>query len=186
MFSQNVLFHAQVKKFFTSLKSHVPSLRYAALFLSISWNLKPNLKSVTSWWALAQREGSFWIYIFNHKLLDHETLFSVKIKKLVHCRLRAKFWQKMVLQRTQSFLWKFFFFSRFWVFPRLPSFSILDIGQNQKLGSLGNFHFFYLLPFGVNLGNFFVAYKSRATIKGRKILTYKREHQVDQGYEKFI
>ena len=36
MFSQNVAFHAQVKKFFTSLKSHVPPLRHAALFFRIS------------------------------------------------------------------------------------------------------------------------------------------------------
>ena len=48
MFSQNIIFHDQVKKFFTSLKSHFPSLKYAALFLGISWNLKPNLKSARS------------------------------------------------------------------------------------------------------------------------------------------
>ena len=59
MIFQNVLFHAQVAKYFTSLKSHVPPLRHAALFLSISWNLK----SVTSWWALALKEGVF-IYMY--------------------------------------------------------------------------------------------------------------------------
>ena len=34
MFPQNVLFHAQFMKFSTSLKSHVPSLRHANLFLN--------------------------------------------------------------------------------------------------------------------------------------------------------
>ena len=33
----------------------------------------------------------------------------------------------------------------------ISEFSILDIGQNRKLGNLGKFHLFYLLPFGVNL-----------------------------------
>ena len=55
MFPQNVLFHAQFTKFSTSLKSHVPPLRHAALFFSISWNLK----SVMSWSALALQEGLF-------------------------------------------------------------------------------------------------------------------------------
>ena len=33
------------------------------------------------------------------KYRENETLFSLQIKKLVHCRLRAKLWQKIVLQR---------------------------------------------------------------------------------------
>ena len=48
VFSQNFIFHAQVKKFFISLKNHALASRYVALFLSISYNVKPNLKSVTS------------------------------------------------------------------------------------------------------------------------------------------
>ena len=59
LLSHSVLFHAQFTKFSTSLKIHVPPLRHAALFLSISWNLK----SVTSWWALALKEGLF-IYMY--------------------------------------------------------------------------------------------------------------------------
>ena len=40
MFSQNLLFHAQVTKFFTSLKSHVSPLRHAAFSVSHEiWNL---------------------------------------------------------------------------------------------------------------------------------------------------
>ena len=35
-FSENVIFHAKVKRFFTLFKSHVPPLRHAAVFLSIS------------------------------------------------------------------------------------------------------------------------------------------------------
>ena len=45
IFSQNALFNAQVAKFFASLKSHVPPLRHAALFLSTE-------------------RGSFYIYVY--------------------------------------------------------------------------------------------------------------------------
>ena len=43
---------------------------------------------------------------------------------------------------------------KFWSKRKLSEvsvFSILDIGEKWKLRNFGDFHFFYLLPFGVNL-----------------------------------
>ena len=62
----------------------------------------------------------------------------------------------------------------------------MDIGQIENSETLEIFIFStcYLLVLIPVI--FFVASKSWVTIKGRKGLTYKKEHQVDQGYDKFI
>ena len=67
MFSQNVLFHAQVTKLFTSLKSHVPPLRHTS-FIS-QYLMKFEICNVMM--SISNEGGFFYIYTFNHKSLDH-------------------------------------------------------------------------------------------------------------------
>ena len=62
MFSQNVLFHAQFTKFSTSLKSDVPSLRHADLFLNEINVMKFEICNFMM--SISTERGSFYMYMY--------------------------------------------------------------------------------------------------------------------------